>query len=55
MKLKQLIALGFDESYHIPFKKELKVMCSQCEPMVVNGVPCHEQGCPNIIKEWEEN
>jgi len=22
-------------------------MCNQCELLVINGVPCHETGCPN--------
>lgn len=27
--------------------KYARVGCSQCQPMCVNGVPLHEQGCPN--------
>ena len=22
-------------------------MCSQCEAMMINGIYCHETGCPN--------
>lgn len=55
MKLKELKALGFDESFHIAFTKRFQVRCSQCQAFVINGVPCHETGCPNIIKESEEN
>lgn len=26
-----------------------RVKCPQCEVLVVNGVPCHESGCPNRV------
>ncbi len=26
--------------------------CDQCEALVINGVFCHEQGCPNEKKEY---
>lgn len=42
-----LIARGFDRSHPIPFERGAKVQCSQCEALTVNGVPCHERGCPN--------
>ena len=47
MKLNQLRALGFDQSYHIAFSKAFRVRCSQCEALCINGMPTHEQGCPN--------
>lgn len=25
----------------------VRVRCSQCEALVINGVACHEHGCPN--------
>ena len=28
--------------------------CNQCDSAVINGVYCHEQGCPNINKFWDE-
>lgn len=28
--------------------------CDQCEMLSINGVPCHETGCPNANKEWVE-
>lgn len=40
-------AQGFDESYHIPFTKTYKVRCSQCAALAINGLACHETGCPN--------
>lgn len=45
-RLEELHALGFDESrYGSPGTVMLK--CSQCEATFINGVPCHEHGCPN--------
>lgn len=28
--------------------------CSQCEALAINGVACHETGCPNTTHECEE-
>ena len=28
-----------------------RVSCTQCEALVINGVPCHETGCPNMKHE----
>lgn len=25
----------------------VRIKCSQCEALVINGVPTHEHGCPN--------
>ena len=30
----------------------LKVKRDQCEALAINGVPCHEAGCPNSRKPW---
>jgi hypothetical protein len=45
--LARLRAAGFDESHHIPFTKQYRAKCSQCEACAINGVACHETGCPN--------
>ncbi len=45
MKTKRLIELGFDTS------TAKRVGCSQCQVMVVMGVPTHEQSCPNARQE----
>jgi len=29
-----------------------RVWCNQCEMVSINGVPCHEAGCPNQHKVW---
>lgn len=28
-------------------------MCEQCEVMTINGVLCHEHGCPDAWKDYE--
>ena len=44
-----LQARGFDRSYRSG--KYVEVQCSQCEAIVINGVPCHESSCPNEVHE----
>lgn len=39
---------GFDGTTHIPGTSRYRVRCSQCEALVINGIPAHESGCPNI-------
>ena len=39
--------LGFDRTYHIPFTREYRIKCSQCEAFVINNTPTHEHGCPH--------
>lgn len=36
---------------------EPRIKCTQCQMLSINGVPCHETGCPNSNKVWsiEEN
>ena len=36
---------------------EPRIKCNQCQMLSINGVPCHETGCPNSNKVWsiEEN
>lgn len=50
MNLHTLRVLGFDQSQHVPFTKHYRVRCSQCQSLVINGVPTHETGCPNATK-----
>ncbi len=51
MDLNTLRLLGFDDSIHVPFTREYKVRCTQCQAACVNGVPTHEHGCPNAVHE----
>lgn len=48
MTLQDLHRHGFDRSsavFGIPTR--LAVACSQCEALVINGIPTHERGCPH--------
>lgn len=50
--IESLAALGFDRSAHTFGQHNLlSVACSQCQSSVINGVPCHERGCPNAVHE----
>lgn len=44
-------ALGFDLAEHVPFTRRYRIRCSQCEAVVINGIPCHEQRCPNTPRD----
>lgn len=44
---KQLEECGFDRCTPKPFEKSVHVGCSQCSALVINGLACHETGCPN--------
>lgn len=51
-RLPSVLAQGFDRSTHTFGRPNLiSVACSQCQALVINGVPCHETGCPNIVHE----
>lgn len=52
--LKYYRGLGFDRTTNVPFTKEYRIRCSQCEALVINGTPCHEAGCPNAPRPAEE-
>ena len=54
-KLQQLNELGFDLSSYLPGSRTWWPRCSQCQVMVINGVPTHERGCPNIPKRDKED
>ena len=51
--LDSVFARGFDNSYRDErdelgrFSKAVTVRCSQCDALVICGVPTHERGCPN--------
>jgi hypothetical protein len=51
--LADLEARGFDRCEPIgrddygQFKRGVRVRCSQCEALVINGIACHETGCPH--------
>lgn len=33
-------------------RKSHPVTCDQCQLLAINGLTCHEQGCPNAKKTW---
>lgn len=47
---KKLREQGFDRTSYLPSSKSWRPRCSQCEVTVINGVACHEIGCPNFKK-----
>lgn len=51
--LKSLRLLGFDETRRSG--QGYRVQCSQCQAMVINGVPTHERGCPNQPRRHHED
>jgi hypothetical protein len=51
---KQMEALGFDLCSTTPFQRGIHVRCSQCAALVINGVPTHERGCPNVPLQLEK-
>ena len=51
--LEGLRSLGFDKSTYAEVTKTWHVQCSQCDAMVINGVPCHERGYPHKTEHRE--
>lgn len=39
---------GFDRSVYDREEHAWYPRCSSCQVLVIQGVPCHEQRCPNI-------
>jgi hypothetical protein len=33
--------------------KRVRVHCNQCAMMAINGVACHETGCPHMGARWD--
>lgn len=56
MNLERLLYLGFDESSLDDEEGStyLRVACSCCAALVINGTPCHERGCSNQSRECPE-
>lgn len=47
-RMAELKRKGFDRSATVFGRPNLLTpRCSQCEALVINGVACHERGCPN--------
>jgi hypothetical protein len=37
----------------MPRPKKVRVHCDQCQMLSINGVACHERGCPNMNARWD--
>lgn len=44
---------GFDKSRFNRSSGAYTVRCSQCEAAVINGIACHETGCPNARRSFD--
>lgn len=53
--LERLLQQGFDLSTYDDETGYCRLRCSQCEALAVNGVACHEHGCPNIVRDYDED
>lgn len=31
-----------------------RVRCDQCQMVAINGIACHEIGCPNMRARWDK-
>lgn len=52
-RMDRLAGRGFDNC-RADGNGAIRVGCSQCESLVINGVACHETGCPNIVRDCRE-
>jgi len=50
--LQRVLDSGFDRA-ELDEEGYIRVRCSQCEALVINKVPCHELGCPNMKRKEE--
>lgn len=53
VNIARAVAWGFDRS-EAAEGGYIRVRCSQCAALVVNGVACHETGCPNAPRVVSE-
>jgi phage FluMu protein Com len=35
--------------------KAARIRCTQCEALMINGIFCHELGCPNTKARYDES
>lgn len=50
-RVQEIVDRGFDRTTYDNDDGTIKVRCSQCEALVINGTPCHETGCRNAVRE----
>ena len=46
------VADEIEEEEEIPEGYQ-RVSCDQCQMLRINGIPCHETGCPNMGARWD--
>ena len=44
--IEKLRKKGFDKTVRVG-RNKYHIACSQCVAVVIQGIPCHEHGCPN--------
>lgn len=49
-RIQELEAKGFDACGPLD-TGGVRVGCTRCDALVINGVPCHESGCVNQMRE----
>ena len=55
--LNRMLAAGFDLTTQTSTERKRKTIrprCSCCEVAVICNVACHERGCPNIVRDEDE-
>lgn len=52
-RLTELESLGFDRCRESG-RDTIRIGCSQCDAVAINGTACHETGCPNQTRECRE-
>ena len=51
---RELLDAGFDKSIAVEHE-HVRVVCSQCQALVINGVATHEHGCPNARRKEDHD
>ena len=50
-RVEALDAEGFDKCYVNEDAETIRLGCSQCEALAINGMATHETGCPNMVRD----
>lgn len=51
-RIARFVALGFDASTQVG--RYVRIRCSQCAAARINGIACHEAGCPHETRPCGE-
>ncbi len=47
--------MGFDETTYDRSTGYYRPKCSCCQALVIQGMACHERGCPNQPRDGDED